>query len=350
MLHQIALFSDSSTLNLVYLDTTGAPHAFTQNASGVWAAATAPGPIPHGTTFKGVVGLSNVLFAMDQGGKLWSISQNSSGKWEHAGFQPLPNSAGIAFTDFGIATVPGLGILICGSVGDANVYTQYGPIAGPLTQPAALYTVSGPTVAVGATNQSGTWTAAILGTTSTIEINFTSGAYSTDCVNWHTANVAQIGDYPIIATIATGNAGTLQAIILSASLQSSSGLPNLIWDSSANASNWTLYIGQGPLPNSNGINFSRAAAANGNGGNLQVVGIGATDSQPYLIWQDAGNGNWMGCYQLPYSGQPIVDLVMGNGGQGSQGFLQVCYLASDGKIYLNYQNLAGAWGYYGPLP
>jgi hypothetical protein len=92
------------------------------------------------------------------------------------------------------------------------------------------------------------------------------------------------------------------------------------------------------------------AAANGNGGNLQVVGISTSNGLPYLIWQDASNGNWMGCYQLTYNGPPVVDLAMGTGGPGSQGFLQVGYIGNNGNIYLSYQDLEGAWYSYGPLP
>lgn len=347
MLHQIALFSDSAILTLVYLDSAGAPHTFTQNATGVWANATAPGPIPSGVTFKALSGLANTLFAMDQNGKLWSIAQDNTGKWNSAGFQALPNSAKIAFTSFGVASLPGLGIVVCGAVGNAGAYTQSGPLQGPLSQPAQLNSVYGPNIAVAATTKSGVPTAVVLGTTAEIEINMTTGAYSTDGVTWHPSTIPQTIGYPILATLASGNAGTLQAIILNTTLQSSSGLPNLLWDSSGNGSNWSWY---GQLPNSNSIAFSQAAAANGNNGNLQVVGIDPSNSQPYFIWQDASNGNWMGCYQLPYNGKPIVDLAIGKGGQGSQGYLQVGYLGNDGKVYLNYQDLSGAWYFYGPLP
>ncbi len=99
------------------------------------------------------------------------------------------------------------------------------------------------------------------------------------------------------------------------------------------------------------------AAANGNAGNLQVVGIGANDGLPYLIWQDNQTGTWTAYndpngsgMKLPYGGPQVVDLAMGTAGPGSQGFLQVGYIGSNGKIYVNYQDLHGNWDWYGPLP
>ncbi len=343
MSHQISLFSNAGNLNLIYVDQNGL-HAFTQNSLGVWAVATAPGPNPVNVTFTSVLGLSNVLFALDQNGKLWRITQDASGNWSSAGFQALP-SAVDTYIDFSVTAVEGIGALICGAT-IASPFVQFGPLDGTLSQPVQLASVYGPSIAVAATHKNGTTTAVMLGATASIEINRTSGAYSTDGVNWQSAVIPQTVGYPDVVAIATGNAGTLQAIILSRNLQNNSGIPCLLWDSSGNGSNWSWY---GPLPNSNGITFTQAAAANGNGGNLQVVGIGATDGLPYLIWQDASNGNWMGCYQLPIgqNAPKVIDLCMGT---GNQGYLQVAYIGADGKIYVNWQDQNGKWGWYGPLP
>ncbi len=89
-------------------------------------------------------------------------------------------------------------------------------------------------------------------------------------------------------------------------------------------------------------------------GNFQVVAV--SGGLPYLIWQDAG-GHW-GNYvspaglgmQLPMStpaAAPLQDLAMGI---GDQGFLQVGYIGADGNIYVNFQDLHGNWGWFGPLP
>ncbi len=357
MLHQIALFSNSATLNLVYLDKTGVPQAFTQNATGVWASAKAPGPIPANVTFKGLAGLYNVLFAMDQGGKLWSISQDAGGKWANAGFQALPDSAATSngYTDFAITPMRGQGVVVAGGT-SGSAYTQFGPLQGPLTAPSALTYVEGPTVAASATSLTpqGGLTAVVLGSTANLEINITTCAYSTDGATWLSSTTPENVDYPEIAAIATGNGGALQAIVLSNNLQSNGGVPCLMWDSSGNGSNWTWY---GPLPNPAGVSFISVAAASGvGGGSLQVVGIGAADGMPYLIWQNA-QGTWFpysnpngGGMKLPYNGPQIQDLAIGVGGMGSQGYLQVGYIGTDGKIYVNYQDPSGTWGSYGPLP
>ncbi len=138
--------------------------------------------------------------------------------------------------------------------------------------------------------------------------------------------------------------GTLQVILLGAS----DGLPYLTYQSGSGA--WYWY---GQLPNP-GVPFSALTTGSGNGGsypfecNLQVIGLGASDGLPYLIYQVTQSGTWHWYGALPDPGVRFSAIATG---RSLDGFLHVVGIgASDGLPYLLYQAPSGAWDWYGQLP
>ncbi len=95
-----------------------------------------------------------------------------------------------------------------------------------------------------------------------------------------------------VFTMGKGNHGNLQVIALG----SSNGLPYLFWNSNSDGSwHWT-----GALPDTPGIPFKAVKAEQGNNTNLQVVGLGANDGLPYLIYQTNSDGKWHWYGALPH--------------------------------------------------
>lgn len=108
------------------------------------------------------------------------------------------------------------------------------------------------------------------------------------------------------------------------------------------------------------------AAGIGNGGNLQVVIIGVSGADypglPYLFWQDT-SGNWSLFQFDSQTGGPFgalnngftalnvftQDLAIGMGWCEQGAALQVCYLGTDGKAYVSWQNPSGQWFWYAGL-
>jgi len=226
-----------------------------------------------------------------------------------------------------------------GTLGNASLYCQLlFPSAAPQPIP---YTSQVESAAMAAISPGGTPTAVAVALGAGLQVVWAGS----DGVNW---NAKDSNNFPLggtIAALAVGGNATLQALVLD-----QNGVPYLAWDASGNGTNFVTYAeNSGMLPNQNNIGFSALAAASGNQGNLQVVGIGKTDGLPYLFWQDAASGSWSGCYQLPIdtSAPGLSDLCTG---MGSQQYLQVGYLGTDGKVYVNWQDTNGNWGWYGPLP
>ena len=191
------------------------------------------------------------------------------------------------------------------------------------------------------------------------------GWSSSDGVRWNSAifqnptqpawfTPAPVQD--ILLTVgATGQPN--QGIVLSG------GQPRLCYDISGSGAGWALYGGS--LLPANVVNppsFLTSAAGLGNGGNLQLVSLGHTvfpGVLPWLLWQDTG-GHWHPFPYDPASGEYVnlasnfggsrpspIDLAVGAGWTGNQTpTLQVAYLASDGNVYITWQDSQGGWHWY----
>lgn len=141
--------------------------------------------------------------------------------------------------------------------------------------------------------------------------------------------------FGVIAT-ANGNGGSLQVIAIGAQ----DSLPYLVYQTTSGNWYWA-----GNLPNPNGIKFGAVATGRGNGGSLQVIGIGA-DGYPYLIYQTT-SGNWYWAGRLP-SDVRFRAIATGAGNGGS---LQVIGIGRDDLLpYLIYQTTGGSWHWGGRLP
>jgi hypothetical protein len=149
-------------------------------------------------------------------------------------------------------------------------------------------------------------------------------------------------------TAAFGDGGRAQVIGLGAS----DSLPYLIWKDHQRTWHWA-----GKLPNPYAVRFGTATASNGDRGNLQLLLLGS-DKLPYLIWQAEANGTWHWFGKLPNpSGIPFSALAAAPG--NAENFpaiwernLQVILLgAADGLPYLIFQSYdGGRWHWYGKLP
>ncbi|HTI05789.1 MAG TPA: hypothetical protein VL549_10750 [Gemmatimonadales bacterium] len=109
---------------------------------------------------------------------------------------------------------------------------------------------------------------------------------------------------------------------------------------------------RGLLPN--GLPFKAIAAGLGDDegagttDRAQIIGIGATDGQPYLIYQ-AHSGAWYSPGLLPNA--PGLRFRFVATGKGNDGNLQVIFLGEDGLPYLSYQvHASGNWYWAGALP
>jgi hypothetical protein len=136
-----------------------------------------------------------------------------------------------------------------------------------------------------------------------------------------------------------GSGGNLQVICLSG------GQPYLICQDNATGA-WSWY---GQLLNAP-VGFSKIATGVGSGDDLLVIGL-SDDGLPYLIYQDNATGAWNWYGQLP-NASPLVRFSQIATGVGSGGNLQVIGLgASNGLPYLICQdNAPGAWNWFGQLP
>ena len=159
--------------------------------------------------------------------------------------------------------------------------------------------------------------------------------------NWYGALPHQPGlTFSAVAT-AVGNNQNLQVIALG-----SDGVPYLIWQD-LGTGRWNWY---GALPHQAGISFFDVVATGEVGGNLQVICLGTADQAPYLMWQDSGNGSWHWYGALPDpQGLRFRQAATGFGNGGN---LQViCVGANDGQPYLIWQAAStGSWYWGGALP
>lgn len=131
-------------------------------------------------------------------------------------------------------------------------------------------------------------------------------------------------------------------------LGASDGLPYLIYfETGAYAT--PRWYWHGLLPNPGNIPFKALATGTGNDANLQVILLGKNDGLPYLIYKVAGGGwHWGGRLPTP-AGQQFSAVTTGNGNGGN---LQIILLGeTDGLPYLLYQvNSGGSWYWRGLLP
>jgi len=129
------------------------------------------------------------------------------------------------------------------------------------------------------------------------------------------------------------------------------GLPYLMYFDDQ----WRFY---GPLENPSNMHFRALTTARDANKNLQVILIGANDGRPYLIYQSNSTGRWAWWGQLenPDRGVALKTAAARKGHCDSYSptvcDLQVIGLgASDGLPYLIYQNRYDqSWHWYGPLP
>jgi hypothetical protein len=185
-------------------------------------------------------------------------------------------------------------------------------------------------------------------------VNFFDAYTSGDGVSWASTSNDSTEFVQTVLTLGNPGATPLQMISLDFN-----GIPNLWYDASGNGTDFIIYD-SGPLPNVDNLTFSTLAARKGADGNLQVVLLSVVNEAtsgalPYLIWQAREDGSWHDYdnpsgqgYQLPIAvNVNVVDLAVG---MGNQAFLQVGYIGSDSNIYVNWQDSAGTWGFFGPLP
>jgi hypothetical protein len=125
------------------------------------------------------------------------------------------------------------------------------------------------------------------------------------------------------------------------------------WDGGGNTTyrctHWGLIK---PLPNPAGVQFKTLTAALGDGGLLpQVIGLGASDGLPYLMWQNhrAGDHGWHWAGQLPNPLGLRFNAAMAHYEPYGK-HLQLLLLGADGLPYLLWQSPSGMWHWGGKLP
>jgi hypothetical protein len=397
MLHMISMSTGVGTKNNNYKPSLnlsviiqGNVWVYYQNSQGGWSPALqipsvnlTPNPTSSPQPFVAILGVDEYgLLALDEGGILWSTTQTDDGVWSQ-GFWPVVNSERM-FAAFDAAQVEGFPLLIA----------ETGFIFKP-TDPNLLYTQVGslfqsnqsPLLEVPGGSVSGYTSIAVAGIDPSSgppeydtpiavvfvanKANSAAGASGLACFtnsdpsndpnSWQEFALPAMPSYhrfDVVALVSGNPNGALQAILL---LESTSSL-FVLADTSGTGSNWALYkpagsaLETGLLPFPFGT-YGKIAAASGNDGYLQVVGL-RTDRPyngvPFLAWQD-GNGIWSRysnsegkTVPLPVgTTDPLTDLAMGT---GSYGRLQVAYVAQNGKILRGEQGEDGTWLKAHPLP
>ena len=166
-----------------------------------------------------------------------------------------------------------------------------------------------------------------------------------DCWLWYYHGPLPDPGVPF-STFAAGEGSGLKPLLVG--LGAKDGFPYLIFQEN-NGVDWNWW---GALPNPSGIAFRALALGKGNDQNEQVILLGANDGGiPYLIWQShsAGDFHWNGGLPNP-SNLGFSSVATGNGDHDR---LQVILLgATDGLPYLIWQSDAtqGNWFWYGKLP
>jgi len=286
---------NAGNLQVVTLGTDHAPYLIWQDhGTGAWHWG---GPLPAAAG----VGITAVATGVGNGGNLQVVALGTDGApyliWQDKGtgnwswYGALPHQAGVTFT------------ALTAAVGN-----------GGNLQVVALGTDGAPYL-IWQDHGNGSW-------------------------HWYGAlpHQAGTGFFSVVATAEVG--GNLQVVCLG----TADHAPYLIWQDQGNGS-WHWY---GAMPHPQGLGFRQAATGVGNGGNLQVVCVGASDGQLYLIWQDARSGSWFWGGTLPI--QPGLNVATLATGVGNGGNLQVVCAAAE-SLYLLWQDRpSGRWSWYGQLP
>ncbi len=277
----------------------GQPYLIYQDYDGNWHGNYGRLPNNRGVSFSmltaalGADGKLQVIGLGTEDGQPYLIYQDQGGRW-HGGYGRLPNDSGVSFSTLTAAL---------GADGKLQVI-GLGEQDG---QPYLIYQ-----------DQGGHW----------------HGGYG------RLPNDSGVAFSSL--TAALGADGKLQVI----GLGEEDGQPYLIYQDQGG--HW--HGGYGRLPNDSGVSFSSLTAVIGADGKLQVIGLGEQDGQPYLIYQDQG-GHWHGGYgRLP--NDRGVSFSTLTAALGADGKLQVIGLgAEDSQPYLIYQDYDGNWhGNYGRLP
>jgi hypothetical protein len=385
MQHKISTYvgTNDGDLNVIFLDQTGLPYAWRQDANGDWnpkppnrsaidrnpVAEPISIPVPAGTTFRSILGINFYgVIALDVEGSLWVTKANNgqNDSWKHTPFIQVNSVAGLTIVNFDADTVRGFDIVVAAIVEETlDVYAFYGDIGG-FSDPVQIEGYQFTDLAIiGVDPDTGTVhdrtdnpTAIIVGVNS----GGAGGSYSLasgDMVNWQDSLIAnpailipaegdipQIGGYPIqaVGALVVGNpfVGSLNAFLVDTQ--------NLSW--MVTSDNQLLpqfqYSGTEGLNNPMEATNSSLAGGYANG-NVYVAAISTI--QPgfnSVIWQDAA-GVWHKLhYWLPQGDHAIevTDLAIGI---GSQGVLQIAYTTYTDDIYVNWLDGSGTWQWYGPL-
>ena len=143
-------------------------------------------------------------------------------------------------------------------------------------------------------------------------------------------------------SVGYGNGGNLQLF----GVRASDGLP-LLSAFQNNTNGACAWQNAGSIPAPSAI-ATKLIQVNGNHGNLQVLGIRASDAHAYLpYWQDS-DGNWNAGGPIPDGGYALTALA---GAQGNSSYLQLWGLGTDGTPrMIAWQNGSGTWGGVGTAP
>jgi hypothetical protein len=395
-------------LYLEYLDSNGQPWCFVQNAEGIWQPSV-QNRLPPGGMLQGLqaAGPSSgpYFFGINNNGLLLYAPAELGSFFETVALNYSDN-ANYSVRDFAVdypqPSGPMLGAFInpygdlwalpLGQMPNAVTPVLLGTAFGGqyLGSPGTNYVAVGH-VALGDTanmegksigvifaiNDGSFGTAKVQGWTTTDQgMTFTPVNLGPVPANTYFCSVRLVNGNPD---------GTLQAILLTAptpETEPEAGLlpyrVTLFWDSSGTASSWTF---DAPAAFYDNPTVAMTAAAKGNVGNLQVIGIGPSgvpipvplppnvaypywayiapvvESYPNLFWQDTG-GNWNSynnpdsygpgygppwSTSLPTTQKRVCDVAIS---MGPQNYLQVGYIGFDGNVYINWQDNGGTWHWY----
>ncbi len=151
-----------------------------------------------------------------------------------------------------------------------------------------------------------------------------------------------------LSLIATGRGNSSQLQVVGLGLNDS--LPYLLFQQTLGTWTWAGALSSIASNGSGVVPLRSLTMANGNSGNLQVIGLGQSDDLPYLIWQNS-SGQWIWAGLLPYQDSPTpVPFQSLATGLGNAGLLQVIGLGLSNNLpYLAWQDSKGGWHLQGEI-